>query len=85
MKVQFVCNLGSRDAVPLGLDWTVCLANAVVDVPDEAAKSLIERGIARLPEGEPPPRHWQMPTAAGDSGEPAGGHPGKTGKHHGER
>jgi hypothetical protein len=46
MRVKFRTNLGSRDAKDLDLDHAECVADAVVDVSDEAAESLISSGVA---------------------------------------
>lgn len=47
MRVQFLTNLGSRDAAALELDHTECTIDAVVDVPEKAGEELIQRGYAR--------------------------------------
>lgn len=61
MKVQFTRNLGSRDANNLGLDSTKCTDGSTVDVSDDAAQWLADRGIAtpvtestKKSKGDPP-------------------------------
>jgi hypothetical protein len=47
MRVQFVCNLGSRDAEGLEIDdWRKCTTGETVDVPAKSAKWLCDNGIA---------------------------------------
>jgi len=45
MKVTFRTNLGSRDAVELGLDHHQCTIGASVEVDDRTAESLAARGL----------------------------------------
>lgn len=52
MKYKFTSNLGSEDALAVGLDFKECTQGSVVDVPDEAAKSLLEKYPALLEEPE---------------------------------
>lgn len=49
MKVQFVTNVGTRDAKAHGLDYSVCLAGSVHDFPGDKARQLIEAKLAREP------------------------------------
>jgi hypothetical protein len=46
MRVKFVVNLGSKDAVKLGLDHRQCVVDAIVEVSDEAGKALCAVGVA---------------------------------------
>lgn len=48
MKVVLKKNLGSRDAMSLGLDYTKCVKGAEVAADDAVAVSLVRRGLATL-------------------------------------
>lgn len=76
MRVQFMCNLGSRDAEPLGLDHRECTYEAVVDVPDDSAKWLLEHGVAHDPVPEPKRKPGDPPSMQGKPGDH-----GKLGEH----
>ena len=45
MEVVFRTNLGSRDAVELGLDHTECVIGAKVNVSEETCDNLVARGL----------------------------------------
>ncbi len=42
MKVQFIANLGMREARELGLNHAECLAGTIHDFPEETTKALLE-------------------------------------------
>jgi hypothetical protein len=42
MKVQFISNLGIRDAREVGLSHAECLAGTIHDFPDDKAKAMLE-------------------------------------------
>lgn len=55
MKVKFRTNLGSRDAVSLGLDQTQCVWGAELTVSGPQGESLADMGVVEVIEAEKPP------------------------------
>lgn len=54
MKVQFVSNLGSRDAQELGLNYTECTGGSVHDIPEgKTLESLKAGGFVREVKSSP--------------------------------
>lgn len=58
MQVTFRTNVGMKDANRLGLDFTQCQAGQSLEVSDELAAALLDRGLI-----EPPEIHAVPPVA----------------------
>jgi len=74
--VKFITNLGSRDGAALGLDYTECSKDAVVEVTQAQADKLIGLAAVLADKGEKatPKVAEHAPKAAPPEHEPKKGH-----------